>query len=218
MTLIVHHLQRSQSEPIVWLCEELGLQYELKIYRRKQKREGLGAPPELKALHPCGTAPIIQDASITLAETGAIIEYLLARYGNDRLRVQPDAPNFTSCIFWYHWAIVSLQLVTKLPISLRKAGVQWSSPQMQEGIDSIASALHLMDARLKKAPFLAGDEITAADIYAVFSVTTLRLFVPFALTGYDGLLGWLKRASKRPAYKAMFPTLCVEAPRHITTF
>lgn len=179
---------------------------------------------------PAVTAPIIQDASITLAETGAIIEYLLARYGNGRLRVQPDAPNFTSCIFWYHWAIVSLQLVTKLPISLRKAGVQWGSPQMQEAIDSIASALHLMDARLKKAPFLAGDEITAADIYAVFSVTTLRLFVPFALTGYDGLLGWLKRASERPAYKAMvekaetgedrgeFPTLCVEAPRHITTF
>lgn len=113
--------------------------------------------------------------------------YILVKHGNGSFWIQPNEPNFANFIFWYHWTIRSPQLATKTPIFLRLAGVQWDSPQMHDAKGRIASALQLMDARLRQKPFLAGDKITAADIYAVGDVTILCLFVPFALTGYDGI-------------------------------
>ena len=98
--ITVHHLGVSQSERIVWLCEELGITYELKTY----PRESNGAAPAVyKALHPQGTAPIITDGSLALAETGAIMDYILARHGGGSLVVGPQAPNFPDYLYWLHF-------------------------------------------------------------------------------------------------------------------
>src|SRR3984893_17762487 len=99
--ITVHHLGVSQSERIVWLCEELGIAYELKTYPRESNG---AAPAAYKALHPQGTAPIITDGPLALAETGAIVDYILARHGGGRLVVGSQAPNFPDYLYWLHFA------------------------------------------------------------------------------------------------------------------
>src|ERR1700712_1296315 len=104
--LTVHHLGVSQSERIVWLCEELGIPYELKVYDRDPvTRMG---PPAYKALHKLGAAPIITDGDVVLPESGAIMQYIIGKYGNGRLSVGPEAPNFADYLFWLHFANASL--------------------------------------------------------------------------------------------------------------
>src|SRR3954471_23362023 len=107
--LIVHHLGRSQSERVVWLCEELGLDYELKRYERRT--DDKLAPPEYKALHPMGSAPVIQDGPLMLGESGAIVEYLIATRGEGRLAFTPMQPGFAEYLYWFHFANGSLQPV-----------------------------------------------------------------------------------------------------------
>jgi glutathione S-transferase len=106
--LIVRHLSRAQSERVVWLCEELGLPYELVRYERD--RETILAPAEFKALHPMGAAPLLEDDGVLLAESGAIVEYILAKYGSGRLSVGPDEPEFADYLHWFHFANGTLQL------------------------------------------------------------------------------------------------------------
>src|SRR5689334_17661004 len=103
--LTVHHLGKSQSERIVWLCEELGIEYELKRYPRSP----VLAPPEYKALHPIGAAPVITDGDLVLAESGAIVEYILSRYANGRLALTYSHPDFAQYLYWFHFANGTLQ-------------------------------------------------------------------------------------------------------------
>ena len=105
--LIVHHLGKSQSERIPWLCEELKIPYELKLYARDPVT--MLAPPEYKALHPIGAAPVITDGNLVLAESGAIMEYILAKYGNGRLVPAPNHPDFAPYLYWFHFANGTLQ-------------------------------------------------------------------------------------------------------------
>ena len=100
--ITVHHLGISQSERVVWLCEELGIPYALKRYDRDPTTRM--APAEYKALHPMGVAPVITDDDVVLAESGAILEYLMARYGGGRLSVRSDQANFPDYLFWFHFA------------------------------------------------------------------------------------------------------------------
>src|SRR3954467_10388047 len=100
--LTVHHLGHSQSERIVWLCEELGLEYELKRYERRE--DNRLAPPEYKALHPLGSAPIISDGQLVLGESGAIVEYLIATRGDGRLAVKRGHSGFADYLYWFHFA------------------------------------------------------------------------------------------------------------------
>src|SRR5215217_5056227 len=105
--LTVHHLGHSQSERVVWLCEELELDYELKRYeRRKDNRLG---PPEYKALLPLGSAPVIAEGELKLGESGAIVEYLIATRGGGRLSVKPYQPGFADYLYWFHFANGTLQ-------------------------------------------------------------------------------------------------------------
>ena len=105
--LTVHHLGISQSERIVWLCEELEIPYALKTYERDPKTRL--APPDYKALHPMGTAPVIADGELLLAESGAAVEYIIAKYGNGRLMLPPDHPDFANFLYWFHFANGTLQ-------------------------------------------------------------------------------------------------------------
>lgn len=197
--LTVHHLGRSQSERIVWLCEELGLAYELKRYERRQDNKL--APPEYKALHPLGTAPIITEGSIVLGESGAIVEYLIATRGGGRLAVAPGEPEFADYLYWFHFANGTLQ-----PVVLQVRYLERVDPSGQSAVLQAAKArfdlvLSTLDQRLRSAPYLAGPELTAADIMTVFSLTTMRLFKPYDLSPWPSILGYLRRIGARPAYR-----------------
>src|ERR1700709_2331336 len=105
--LTVHHLGKSQSERIVWLCEELEVLYELKRYARDPVT--MLAPADYKALHRIGCAPVITDGDLVLAESGAVVEYIIATYGNGRLALKPDHPDFAAYLYWLHFANGTLQ-------------------------------------------------------------------------------------------------------------
>ena len=197
--LTVHHLRRSQSERIVWLCEELGLDYVLKCYARDPVT--MLAPPEYRALHPIGTAPVITDGDIVLAESGAIVDYIIAKYGNGHLALAPDHPDFADYLFWFHYANGTLQLQMMRNFSLRRAGVADDNPVRRLAAERLDRNLKLVEARLGAADYLAGREFTAADIMAVFSLTTMRSFFPLDLTPYPHMLAYLQRIGRREAYQ-----------------
>jgi glutathione S-transferase len=197
--LTVHHLGKSQSERIVWLCEELGIPYELKIYDRDPVTRL--APPEYKALHPLGAAPVITDGDLVLAESGAIIDYIVARYGKGRLVLAPDNPNFAQFVYWFHFANGTLQPATGRNMILGRLNLPDDNPMLRAMKARLELALGLVQARLAKVDYLAGSEFTTADIMIVFTLTTMRLFLPFALGPYPAILAYLQRIGKREAYQ-----------------
>lgn len=197
--LTVHHLGVSQSERIVWLCEELDLPYELKIYDRDAVTRL--APPDYKALHPLGAAPVIQDGDVLLAESGAIVEYIVAKYGNGRLVRAPDHPDFAAFLYWFHFANGTLQPATGRNMILGRLDLAADNPLIKAMKARLDLALGLVEARLEKVEYLAGDELTAADIMAVFSLTTMRYFLPYDLSPYPAIRAYLQRVAARPAYR-----------------
>jgi glutathione S-transferase len=197
--LTVHHLGVSQSERVVWLCEELGVSYDLKLYQRDAVTRL--APPEYKALHPLGAAPVIQDGDVLLAESGAIVEYIVAKYGNGRLVRAPDHPDFALFLYWFHFANGTLQPATGRNMILGRLGLPADNPLIRAMKARLKLALGLVEARLGKAGYLAGDELTTADIMAVFSLTTMRYFLPYDLAPYPAILAYLQRIAARPAYR-----------------
>jgi glutathione S-transferase len=194
--LTVHHLGVSQSERIVWLCEELAVPYQLVRYERDKVTRL--APPECKALHPFGTAPVIVDGAVVLAESAAIVEYIIGRYGKGRLTVQPDAPNYPDYLFWFHFANASM-----LPVQF--AGAIAPSPdeppRTRIARERCERSWRMVEARLGEVPYFAGQEFTAADIIMVFVLTTLRVFAPRDISGYPNVLAYLQRIGARPAYR-----------------
>ena len=197
--LTVHHLRRSQSERIVWLCEELGIDYVLKCYARDSVT--MLAPPEYRALHPIGTAPVITDGDIVLAESGAIVDYIIARYGNGRLALASDHPDFADYLFWFHYANGTLQLQLMRNFTLRRADAADDNPVRRLAAERLERNLKFVDARLGVADYLAGHEFTAADIMTVFSLTTMRSFFSLDLTPYPHTLAYLKRIGQREPYR-----------------
>jgi glutathione S-transferase len=197
--LTVHHLGVSQSERIVWLCEELGVPYDLKLYARDPvTRMG---PPEYKALHPVGTAPIITDGDVILPETGAIMEYIIGKYGAGRLAVGPEAANFADYLFWFHFANASM--MPRQSGLMRAAAAEGAeeSPRAKFMRLRAEAAWDLVEQRLGEADYFAGPEFTAADIIMVFTLTTMRAFVPRDLSGSPNTLAYLQRIAARPAYQ-----------------
>ena len=197
--LKIHHLGHSQSERIVWLCEELGAPYELVKYTRDPVTRL--SPPELKALHPLGAAPLLEVEGMLLAESAAIVEFILARYGNGRLQHGPDHPDFASYLYWFHFANGNLQPVMGRSMIVGRCGLAPDHPLPTSVRERLDKVLALIDARLAQNDYLAGSEFTAADIMSVFSLTTMRLFQPVDLTPYPGILAYLQRIGGRPAYQ-----------------
>ncbi len=197
--LTVHHLGKSQSERIIWLCEELEVPYELKRYERDPAT--ILAPPEFKALHPMGAAPVVTDGALVLAESGAVIEYLIAKHGGGRLAPGPDHPDFAHYLYWFHFANGSLQPSMGRNMVLRRLGLPPDNPVLLATQGRLDRALDLVEARLGEADHFAGREFTAADIMAVFSLTTMRLFLPLDLAPHPNILAYLQRIGARPAYQ-----------------
>ena len=191
--LTVHHLGTSQSERIVWLCEELALPYTLVRYEREAS---MAAPPEYKALHPIGTAPIIQDGEVVLAETGAIVEYIARRHADGRLLLGPDHPDFADYLFWFHYANGSMVPAFMMDMVAKRLGSP-TSPSPRSEI-----AFSLIEQRLGEAEWFAGREFTAADIMMVFPLTRARAFSGRDISGSPNLLAYLERIGDRPAFRA----------------
>lgn len=195
--LTVHHLRTSQSERIVWLCEELGIDYDLKLYDRRS--DNRMAPDQYKALHPMGIAPVITEGDLVLGESAAICDYINARHGGGRLAPSKDSADFADHLFWFHFANGSM-----MPISY----IELSAPMM--GADSVpafisdrkARAWSMIEQRLTDAPFFGGEALTTADIMMIWSLTTGRAFRQFSLDDYPATRAYLQRIGERPAYQS----------------
>ena len=211
LMITVHHLNNSRSQRVLWLLEELGLAYEVKRYERDAKT--MLAPPELRAVHPLGKSPVITDDHRTVAESGAIIEYLVGRYGAGRLRPAEGTNERLRYDYWLHYAEGSamtpllLKLIFdlipgQLPAILRPIGRMVCTgikhkvvePQLKNHFDYMESEL------VTHGPWFAGPEFTAADIQMSFPVEV------FASRGGPGavrprLEDFLEKIHARPAYQ-----------------
>lgn len=197
--LAIHHLGHSRSEQIVWLCEELGVPYELTLHARDPV--AILSPPALKALHPIGAAPIIDDDGLLLAESTAIAEYIIARHGDGRLRLGPDPPDLASYPYWFHFANGNLQPVMGRLMMVGRIGSAPGHPVQVAVQGRVDRVMALVEAQLGEADCLAGSEFTAADIMGVFSLTTMCLFQPLDLRPCPNILAYLQRIGARPAYR-----------------
>ena len=196
--LTVHHLATSQSDRIVWLCEELEIPYELKRYDRDPVTRL--APPEYRALHPIGTAPVITDGDLVLGESAAIAEYIIQRHGNGRLAVAPADAAYADYLFWFHYANGSFMPAAMMGLvaGMVAAGGSAAVNALTQRLDR---AWDMVEARLGQSPYLAGTDFTAADIMTVFPLTTMRLFAPRDLASYPNIAAYLQRIGGRDAFQ-----------------
>src|SRR6185369_14052371 len=177
--VIVHHLNNSRSQRVLWLLEELGVPYEVKRYERNA--ETMLAPPELKAVHPLGKSPVITDDGLTLAESGAFVEYLAGKYGGGRLVPRAGTPEHLRYTYWLHYAEGSLMpplllnLVfnrvetAPMPFFIRPIAKQIAG-RAKSGFIGPQINLHLdyIERELGKSQWFAGDDLTAADVQMSF--------------------------------------------------
>lgn len=193
--LTVHHLRISQSERIVWLCEELGLEYELKLYTRRSDNNL--APDEYKALSPMGIAPVITDGGLTLGESGAICEYIDRKHGGARLSPGPDHPDFADHLFWFHFSNATFMTNGMMALVAMRLG----ATEMPDFVASRgAGAWQLAEARLGETEFFGGSQLTTADIMMGFNLTTSRMFGGASLEPFPNIAAYLQRIGQRPAY------------------
>ncbi len=197
--LIVHHLGKSQSERVVWLCEELEIPYELKCYARDAKT--MLAPADYKALHSIGSAPVINDGGLVLAESGAIVDYIVAKYGKGRLTLGAGDPDFAPFLYWFHFANGTLQANMGRLMILNRLKLADDNPILLAAKARVDRAFELVEARMGEAEYLAGRAFTTADIMMGFSLTTMRYFQPYDLARYPNIVSYLARIGARPAYR-----------------
>jgi glutathione S-transferase len=198
--LTLHHLNDSRSQRILWLLEELGTPYEMKKYQRDATTRL--APPELMAVHPLGKSPVITDSNIKIAESGAIVDYLIRRYGQGKDKGQlmpaPDSAEFEPYHEWLHYSEGSgmLPLMLNLYVSrLKEAGAP-----LHPRIDSeIANHLGYVEGALKGREFFIGASLTGADIQMSFVAEMAKAFKK--LGPYPDLSAWLTRMHARPAFQ-----------------
>jgi glutathione S-transferase len=195
--LTVHHLGVSQSERIVWLCEELELDYELKRYERRA--DNRLAPDEYKALHPMGIAPVITDGDLVLGESGAICDYICARHGGARLTVRPGDSGFAEHLFWFHWSNGTFMTTLMMQLVLARGGE--GNPAAAFVEDRGRRGWAMVEDRLGAAPFFGGTDLTTADIMMVYCLTTSRAFRGTSIDAYPNLRAYLQRIGRRPAYQ-----------------
>lgn len=194
--LTLHHLNDSRSQRILWLLEELGAPYEMQFYRRDAKTRL--APPELAAIHPLGKSPVMTDGDLKIAESGAIVDYLIRAYGKGGMMPKAGTAEYEAYNEWLHYAEGSamLPLMLNLYVSrLKEAG----SP-LHPRIDSeIANHLGHVDRALQGRAFFVGDALTGADIQMSFVGEMADVFE--RLGSFPNLRAWLSRMHARPAFQ-----------------
>jgi glutathione S-transferase len=195
----VHHLGISQSERIVWQCEELNLDYQLLRYDRDPVSRR--APLEYKALSRLGIAPVIEDGDLVLGESGAIVEYISRRYANGRLIPGPGDAGFVDFLFWFHFANGTLVPSIMMDLSALRLGLAAKPAATKAQGSRTDGAYDAIEQRLGEAAYMAGDEFTAADIMMFFPLTTMRFFAPRDLTPYPNVRAYVRRVGERPAYR-----------------
>ena len=197
--LTVHHLGKSQSERIVWLCEELAIPYELKRYTRDPVT--MLAPADYKALHAIGAAPVITDGDLVLAESGAVVDYIMAKYGDGRLALNSGHRDFAQYLYWFHFANGTLQANMGRNMILNRLKLADDNPVLLATRTRVDRAFDLVEARTRETEYLAGSEFTAADIMMGFSLTTMRYFLPYDLARCPNIVSYLARIGGRAAYR-----------------
>ncbi|MEO8142857.1 MAG: glutathione S-transferase [Betaproteobacteria bacterium] len=193
--IVVHHLNDSRSQRILWLLEELALPYEIKHYKRMETRL---APPELKAIHPVGKSPVITDNGKTVYESGAIIDYVIRRHAGGRLQPDPATPAYDDYQMWMHYAEGSAMLPLMLNLYVSRLG-EGGAPLHARIESEIANHLGYLDGHLKGRSYLMGDAFTGADIQMSFIGEIAETYGKRA--AFPNLDAWVKRLHARPAYK-----------------
>jgi glutathione S-transferase len=196
--ITVYHLSTSRSERIVWLMEELGLEYKLEVFQRETTG---AAPPPMKALHALGKAPVIRDGDVVLAESGAIVDYIIHRHAGGRLAVPPEAPEFAGYLYWLHFAEGSLMSLLLIALVLSRVPEANASPVKARIHERVKQMLAFVDASLAGHLYFAGERFTAADVMMAFPFTTLRHFLEYDLSPYANIAAYLERIEARPAYR-----------------
>ncbi len=195
--IVIHHLNDSRSQRILWLMEELAVPYEIKFYQRDPVTRL--APPELKAIHPLGKSPVITDDGRVIIESGAIIDYIVRHHGNGRLQPPVQSAAYDDYVQWLHFAEGSAMLPLLLKLYVSRLG-DAGAPLHPRIESEIANHLGYIDTCLAGKPYLLGEALTAADIQMSFvgeaaSTRTDR-------SAYPNMDAWVRRFQSRPAYKA----------------
>jgi glutathione S-transferase len=194
--LTLHHLNDSRSQRILWLLEELGLPYEMKHYQRNATTRL--APPELEAVHPLGKSPVITDGQVKIAESGAIVDYIIRIYGNGTMMPAPGSADFEAYNEWLHYSEGSAML--PLMLNLYVSRLKEAGAPLHPRIDSeIANHLGYVDGALKGREFFIGQSLSGADIQMSFVGEMAKVFDK--LGPYPNLAAWLTRMHARPAFQ-----------------
>lgn len=193
--LTLHHLNDSRSQRILWLLEELGTPYEMKIYQRLPTRL---APPELKQIHPLGKSPVIVDGNVKIAESGAIVDYIIRRHGNGAMMPATDSVDFETYNEWLHYSEGSAMLPLMLNLYVSRLG-EGGAP-LHPRIDSeLANHLGYIEGALKGREFFVGTALTGADIQMSFVPEMAK--AADRLGPYPDTAAWLERMHARPAFQ-----------------
>lgn len=208
--ITLHHLEKSQSIRILWLLEELGVPYEVKLYDRDPQTRL--APAAYKAVSPLGTAPVITDGDVTLAETNAIVDYILDQHDDGQLRPKPGAPNRAKYLFWFHTSQGSLQplltnkfvmmaLTARAPFLMRPV-----AKAMVDGLDKafygprLAALFREIEKALAGSKWFAGDTLTAADMVMGYSMELCAHRGGMTEAAYPNAFRFLKQMREYPSY------------------
>lgn len=208
--LIVHHLNNSRSQRVLWLLEELGVPYEIKFYQRDAKT--MLAPPSLRKVHPLGKSPVIEDDGVIVAESGAIVEYLIERYGNSRFQPALGTPERLRYTYWMHYAegsIMPLMVMSLIFNTIPKSPMPFFVKPIARGISdkvtktflgpNIKNHLDFIEGELGKSEWFAGNELTGADFQMSFPLEAAVTRAGAA--NYPKIAAWLKKVHARPAYQ-----------------
>ena len=192
--IVVHHLNDSRSQRVLWLLEELGVDYEIRPYARDALTRL--APPALLQVHPLGKSPVIEDRGTMVIESGAIVDYLLRRHGGGRLRPAPDTPEFEAYQQWLHYAEGSAMLPLMLRLYVSRLGE--AGAPLKPRIDSeLANHLGYVDRALHGREWLVADTFSGADVQMSFVGEAARGL----RAAYPAIDAWVRRFQQRPAYR-----------------
>ena len=192
--IVVHHLNESRSQRVLWLLEELDLPYEIRHYTRDAKTRL--APPELQAVHPLGKSPVVDDDGLTLVESGAIVDSLIRRHGGGRLQPAPNTADFEAYQQWLHYAEGSAMLPLMLKLYVSRLGE--AGAPLKPRIDSeLANHLGYVDRTLQGREWLVGNAFSGADVQMSFVGEAARGL----RASYPAVDAWVRRFQQRPAYR-----------------